>query len=51
LQSRHPTDFTQQLWFVPNVGHAGRTMLESACALAAIFDAGTCTTKAPAGTN
>ncbi len=41
LRSRHPLDFQGRLWFVPDVGHTGRKMVESACGIAAIFDSGT----------
>jgi len=50
VQNRHPADLQQRLWFVPDVGHVGRTMLESTCAIAAIFDAGSCLTQADIGT-
>jgi hypothetical protein len=42
LQSRHPRDFGQQLWFVRGVAHVGSRMVESPCAIAAIFEHGIC---------
>jgi len=49
LQLRHPELATvtaaQQLWAVPGVGHDGEKMLNSACGLAALFDAGRCETR------
>jgi pimeloyl-ACP methyl ester carboxylesterase len=49
LQIRHP-ELTreaapQKLWAVPGVEHDGEKMLNSQCGLAALFDAGTCTTR------
>jgi pimeloyl-ACP methyl ester carboxylesterase len=49
LELRHP-DLTQpsasqQLWLVPGVDHNGDKMLNSPCGLAALFGAGTCTTR------
>jgi pimeloyl-ACP methyl ester carboxylesterase len=50
LELRHPEleqpSASQQLWFVPGVEHDGDRMLNSACGLAALFDAGTCSTRA-----
>jgi hypothetical protein len=46
MQSRHPGDLRQHLWFVPDVGHTGSRMVESTCAIAAIFDSGSCPTQA-----
>jgi pimeloyl-ACP methyl ester carboxylesterase len=49
LELRHPelaqTSATQQLWFIPGVEHDGDKMLNSACGLTALFDAGTCKTR------
>jgi pimeloyl-ACP methyl ester carboxylesterase len=49
LQLRHPELFgesaSQQLWAVPGVGHDGDKMLNSPCGLAALFDAGVCSTR------
>jgi pimeloyl-ACP methyl ester carboxylesterase len=36
---------SQKLDYVPGVGHDGDKMLNSACGLTALFDAGTCTTR------
>jgi pimeloyl-ACP methyl ester carboxylesterase len=44
LKARHPHEFRHQLWFVPGVGHYGSDMVESQCAIAAIFDVGRCET-------
>ena len=43
LRQRHP-DFTHKLWLVPGVAHSGERMLTSDCGLAALFDAGACST-------
>jgi len=49
MELRHPElgkeSATQQLWFVPGVEHDGDKMLNSACGLTALFDAGTCGTR------
>jgi len=49
LELRHPEvdneSSTQKLWFVPGVGHDGQKMLNSQCGIAALFGAGTCTTR------
>ena len=49
LEMRHPElkepSASQQLWFVPGVEHDGDKMLNSACGLAALFDAGSCTSR------
>jgi pimeloyl-ACP methyl ester carboxylesterase len=49
LELRHPElskeSATQQLWFVPGVGHEGEKMLNSQCGIAALFSAGTCSTR------
>ena len=49
LEQRHPDlakpGATQQLFFVPGVGHDGDKMLNSACGLTALFGIGTCTTR------
>jgi hypothetical protein len=42
LKSRHPQDFRQQLWFVRGVAHVGSRMVESPCAVAAVFERGNC---------
>jgi pimeloyl-ACP methyl ester carboxylesterase len=42
LQIRHPRDLNQSLHEVPGVGHDGRAMLTSDCALAAIYDSPLC---------
>jgi hypothetical protein len=42
LQGRHPEGLNQSMEIVPGVGHDGRRMLTSACALATMFDAGSC---------
>jgi hypothetical protein len=42
LKSRHPQDLTQQLWFVRGVAHVGSLMVESPCAIAAVFEHGNC---------
>jgi pimeloyl-ACP methyl ester carboxylesterase len=47
LAARHPTDLNHQLWFVPGVAHVGSRMVESPCAIAAVFDSGVCTTQGP----
>jgi pimeloyl-ACP methyl ester carboxylesterase len=48
LQSRHPElrddAGKQKLWAVPGVDHDNDRMFNSECGLAALFDAGTCTT-------
>jgi pimeloyl-ACP methyl ester carboxylesterase len=44
LQQRHP-EMTQQLWTVPGVAHDSTKMFNSACGLAALFDAGSCATS------
>lgn len=43
LQGRHPDGFRQQLWFVRGVAHVGSRMVESPCAVAAVFEHGSCT--------
>jgi pimeloyl-ACP methyl ester carboxylesterase len=49
LELRHPeleeTSASQQLWFVPGIGHDGDKMLNSGCGLAALFDLGSCPTR------
>jgi len=49
MELRHPelaqTSASQQLWFVPGVEHDGDKMLNSTCGLAALFGAGSCTTR------
>lgn len=42
LQGRHPEDLRQQLWFVRGVAHVGSRMVESPCAVTAVFDHGHC---------
>jgi hypothetical protein len=42
LKSRHPQDLGHQLWFVRGVAHVGSRMVESPCAIAAVFDYGKC---------
>jgi hypothetical protein len=42
LKGRHPEGFRQQLWFVRGVAHVGSRMVESPCAVAAVFEHGTC---------
>jgi hypothetical protein len=49
LEGRHPADISARLWFVPDVGHEGRKMIESECGVAALFDSGTCATTAGSG--
>jgi hypothetical protein len=48
LQIRHPEvageSSRQRLWAVPGVEHSNDEMYNSECGLAALFDAGTCTT-------
>jgi pimeloyl-ACP methyl ester carboxylesterase len=49
LELRHPEleqpSASQQLWFVSGVEHDGDKMFNSACGLAALFDAGSCSTR------
>lgn len=49
LELRHPQlaqpSASQQLWFVPGVEHDGDKMLNSPCGLAALFNAGSCSTR------
>jgi len=42
LKDRHPQDFRHQLWFVPGVAHVGSRMVDSPCAIAAVFEHGRC---------
>lgn len=42
LRSRHLQDFGQRLWFVRGVAHVGSKMVESPCAIAAVFEHGSC---------
>jgi hypothetical protein len=42
LKGRHPDDFRHQLWFVRGVAHVGSRMVDSPCAIAAVFEHGTC---------
>jgi hypothetical protein len=42
LKGRHPDGFRHQLWFVAGVAHAGSRMVESPCAIAAVFEHGNC---------
>jgi hypothetical protein len=54
LANRHPKDFRGRLWFVPGVAHSGGRMVDSSCAIAALFDQGRCADQAaivPASTN
>ena len=44
LTARH-SDFGHRFWLVPGVAHVGSRMVESACAVAAVFDSGNCTTQ------
>ena len=45
LRSRHPQDFGQQLWYVRGVAHVGSRMVESPCAIAAVFEHGSCSDR------
>jgi hypothetical protein len=45
LRSRHPQNFGQQLWFVRGVAHVGSRMVESPCAIAAVFEHGSCSDR------
>lgn len=42
LRGRHPDGLNQSMYVVPGVGHDGRGMLTSTCALATMFDTGSC---------
>ena len=42
LHARHPSGWSQRMWFVPGVAHSGRKMITSTCGVNAIFDTGTC---------
>jgi hypothetical protein len=42
LKGRDPEGFRQQLWFVRGVAHVGSRMVESPCAVAAVFEHGSC---------
>ena len=42
LHARHPSGWSQRMWFVPGVAHSGRKMITSTCGINAIFDTGTC---------
>jgi hypothetical protein len=42
LKGRHPDDFRHQLWFVRGVAHLGSRMVDSPCAIAAVFEHGNC---------
>jgi pimeloyl-ACP methyl ester carboxylesterase len=42
LRARHPSGWSQRMWFVPGVAHSGRKMITSTCGVNAIFDTGTC---------
>jgi hypothetical protein len=42
LQERHPQGLNQSMSIVPGVGHDGSRMLTSTCALATMFDTGSC---------
>jgi hypothetical protein len=43
LKGRHLENFQQQLWFVRGVAHVGSRMVESPCAVTAVFGHGSCT--------
>jgi hypothetical protein len=45
LKTRHPQNFRQQLWLVRGVAHVGSRMVESPCAIAAVFDHGSCSDR------
>ena len=42
LKGRHPRDFRHRLWIVHGVAHVGSRMVESPCAVAAVFEHGSC---------
>jgi hypothetical protein len=42
LNARHPQDLRHQLWLVPGVAHIGSRMVDSHCAIAAVFEHGSC---------
>ena len=46
-QAQHADPSRQQFWLVPGAGHDDRAMFESKCGVAALFDAGACTTRLP----
>jgi hypothetical protein len=46
LAARHAGAFSHRLWLVPGVAHVGSRMVESACAVAAVFESGSCNTQA-----
>ena len=49
MEGRHPElkseAAPQQLWFVPGVEHDGDKMFNSPCGIAALFGAGTCSSR------
>jgi hypothetical protein len=49
LKARHPEGWRQQLWFVRGVAHVGSRMVESPCAVAAIFEHGLCSDTSATG--
>jgi len=48
LLARHPESLRHRLWFVRGVAHVGSRMVESPCAVAAVFDEGRCSDTAEA---
>jgi hypothetical protein len=42
LSGRHAKEFAQRFWFVSGVAHVGSRMVESPCAVAAVFEHGNC---------
>jgi hypothetical protein len=42
LHARHPSGWSQRMWFVPGVAHSARKMFTSTCGINVIFDTGTC---------
>ena len=49
LKGRHAQDFRHQLWFVRGVAHVGSRMVESPCAIAAVFEHGNCSDTSDSG--
>jgi len=45
LHGRHPSNWSQRMWFVPGVAHSARKMFTSACGVNALFDTGGCSDR------
>ena len=45
LRKRHPADWNQRMWFVPEVAHSAKKMFTSECGVAALFRRASCVNR------